>query len=75
MPSPDGIDRSRAAWLEERAFALWPRLDRRKVRRCGGDARCIVRVVSQRTTLPADVIWRILMLPLVSEDEGRIWFG
>jgi hypothetical protein len=75
MPSPDGIDRARAAWLEERAIALWPRLDRRKVRRCGGDARCIVRVVSRRTTLPADVIWRILLLPLVTEDEGRIWFG
>jgi hypothetical protein len=75
MPSPDGIDRSRAAWLEERAIALWPRLDRRKVRRCGGDALCIVRVVSRRTALPADAIWRLLLQPAVTEDEGRIWFG
>lgn len=75
MPSPDGFDRSRAAWLEQRALALWPRLDRRKVRRCAGDARCIVRVVSRRTALPADAIWRILLLPAVTEDEGRIWFG
>jgi hypothetical protein len=75
MPSPDGIDRSRAAWLEERAIALWPRLDRRKVRRCGGDARCIVRVVSRRTALPAEAIWRLLLQPPVTEDEGRIWFG
>lgn len=74
--SPDnGIDRSRAAQLEARAMALWPRLDRRKVRRCAGDARCIVRVVSRRTTLPADAIWRILLLPSVSEDEAANWFG
>jgi hypothetical protein len=75
MPPPNGIDRSRAAWLEQRAMALWPRLDRRKVRRCAGDARCIVRVVSRRTTLPADAIWRILLLPSISEDEAATWFG
>lgn len=75
MPSPDGFDRSRAAWLEERAMALWPRLDRRKVRRCAGDAACIVRVVARRTTLPTEAILRLLRQPPVGDEDGRIWFG
>lgn len=75
MLLPDGFDRSRAAWIEERAMALWPRLDRRKVRRCAGDARCIVRVVSRRTALPTEAILRLLRQPPVGDEEGRIWFG
>jgi hypothetical protein len=75
MSPGNGIDRSRAAQLEARAMALWPRLDRRKLRRCAGDARCVVRVVSHRTTLPADAIWRLLFQPRVTEDEGQTWFG
>ncbi len=75
MPSRDGIDPVWAARLEQRALALWPRLDRRKVRRCGGDVACLARVISHRTTLPAESVRRILLLPVVSDDDGQLWFG
>jgi hypothetical protein len=75
MANPDGIDRSAARRIEERALALWPRLDRRAMRRCAGDARCIVRIVSRRTALPADAIWHLLLMPLVTDEEGAAWFG
>jgi hypothetical protein len=61
--------------LEQRALALWPRLDRRALRRCAGDAHCLVRVVSRRTTLPADAILSLLLMPFVTQDEGATWFG
>jgi hypothetical protein len=74
---PSHGDRS-PAWtsrLEQRALALWPRLDRRAIRRCAGDAYCVVRLVSRRTALPADAILGLLLLPLVTQDEGTTWFG
>jgi hypothetical protein len=75
MSSPDWIDRSRIAWLEARAMALWPRLDRRRVRRCRGDVACLVRVISRRTALPAESIRRILFAPPVDERDVGLWFG
>jgi hypothetical protein len=61
--------------LERRASVLRPRLDRPAIRRCAGDAHCIVRAVSRRTALSADAIWRLLHMPPVSPEEGATWFG
>jgi hypothetical protein len=43
-----------------RARALWPRLERSSIARCGGDVRCIAAQVSRRTSLPQDAILRLL---------------
>ena len=61
--------------LERRALALWPRLDRRALRRCGGDPRRIARFVSRRTTLSIELIIGMLSTPLVSRQEIESWFG
>lgn len=61
--------------LNDRALALWPRLDRRKLRRCGCDPMRIVALVSRRTNLPREAILRLLMMPTVGDDEAVIWFG
>ena len=42
--------------VARRALALWPRLDRRALRRCRGDAARIARFVARRSSLPQDVI-------------------
>jgi hypothetical protein len=68
-------DSTRASRIQRRALALWPRLDRKAVRRCGDDALCIVRVVSRRTSLPAEAILRLLTIPPITDDEGATWFG
>lgn len=39
-----------------RALALWPRLDRRALTRCHGDAARIARFVARRTSLSPDTI-------------------
>jgi hypothetical protein len=44
-----------------RALALWPRLDREKLRRTRGDPRRIARLVSRRTTLSMETIVLILI--------------
>jgi hypothetical protein len=75
MVADGSPERARLTRMQRRALALWPRLDMRALTRCGDDARCIVRVVSRRTALPADAIHRLLFLPAVSEDEGSTWFG
>lgn len=46
-----------------RAAALWPRLDREKLRRTRGDPTRIARLVSRRTTLSVETI--VLMLVMV----------
>jgi hypothetical protein len=66
---------ARASEVEQRALALWPRLDRKAIRRCAGSTRCIVSVVARRTTLPSDAIRLLLLMPGVSRDEGSTWFG
>ena len=75
MQTHDDPTPARASEVEQRALALWPRLDRKAIRRCGGDLRCIVAVVSRRTTLPSDAIRLLLLLPRVTRDEGSTWFG
>ena len=46
--------------LVARARALWPRLERSSLTRCGGNPRCIAAKVSRRTSLPEDAIFRLL---------------
>ncbi len=42
--------------VDRRALALWPRLDRRTLTRCRGDAGRIARHVARRTNLPLETI-------------------
>jgi hypothetical protein len=57
----------------QRALAIWPRLDRRALSRCGGDPRRIARLVARRTALPQEVI--VLILLDVPELDRELWFG
>jgi hypothetical protein len=43
-----------------RAMALWPRLDRRSLTRCGCDPTRIAKYVSRRTRMPAKSIETLL---------------
>jgi hypothetical protein len=43
-----------------RAMALWPRLDRRALSRCGCDAARIANFVSRRTRMPKKAIETLL---------------
>jgi hypothetical protein len=45
----------------QRALAVWPRLDREKLRRTRGDPRRIARLVARRTTLSVETIVLILV--------------
>jgi hypothetical protein len=56
-----------------RALAMWPRLDRRALTRCGGDPRRIARLVARRTSMDPEVI---VMILADGEDLDReLWFG
>jgi len=67
--------RSRAlAETARRALLRWPRLDRRGLSRCAGDAACIASLVSRRTNLPPEVVRAILVSP-ETEIEREFWFG
>jgi hypothetical protein len=61
--------------LERRALALWPRLDPAALRRCQSDARRIAALVSRRTSMPPEAIFRVLTMPAVEDDEIGTWFG
>jgi len=68
MTAPAGLVDRRArgprsqTWCSAqlRAMALWPRLDRRALTRCGCDPARIANYVSHRTRLPAKAIEKIL---------------
>jgi hypothetical protein len=61
--------------LERRALAMWPRLERTALRRCGHDPRRIAALVARRTSIPQDAILRLLTMPAVSDDDVGTWFG
>jgi hypothetical protein len=66
--------------MTQRALALWPRLNASLVRRCGGDPWRIARLVSRRTSLPAETIVGMLRttrvtITRISVVEGETWFG
>ena len=62
-----------ASWLEgeyaRRAMTLWPRLDRRRLRRCHDDPNRIAVVVAGRTALPYESIVKLLVEDETVEDE------
>ena len=69
-PLPPGTQR-----LERRALTLWPRIDLAALRRCREDPDRITALVERRTSLPADAIRSLLLMPEVSEEDTRTWFG
>ncbi len=64
-----------AETIRRRALAVWPRLDPAALRRCGDDPECVANLVGRRSSLPHDAIVGILVMPKVTEDEARTWFG
>ena len=61
--------------LERRALTLWPRIDRAALRRCGDNPDRIAALVEGRTSLTTEAIRSLLLMPEVSEDDARTWFG
>jgi hypothetical protein len=61
--------------VERRALALWPRLDRAALRRCGHDPARIAALIARRTTLPPEAIKQVLLMPTVSDEDVQTWFG
>lgn len=57
---------------DQRALAIWPRLDRRALARCHHDPRRIAALVSRRTSMPIE---SILALLLISDLDRETWFG
>jgi hypothetical protein len=51
-----------ASWCHAqlRAMALWPRLDRRALSRCGCDPARLALYISRRTRMPVSAIEKIL---------------
>jgi hypothetical protein len=62
-------------YLERRALALWPRLDRAALRRCQHDVKRIAALVSRRTAMAPEAIAKVLLMPSVGDDEVGTWFG
>ena len=61
--------------LANRALAVWPRLDKAALRRCGNDPGRMADLISRRTALPPESIRKILVMTIVSYEEGETWFG
>lgn len=57
--------------IVRRALQLWPRLDRRKVLRTGGDPGRLSRLIARRTALPEAAIEAILTDEPVIERRRR----
>jgi hypothetical protein len=59
--------------FKARALAIWPGLDRDKLRRTHGDPVRIARLVEHRTRLPIEAIVSLLTgQPLVEVGEERV---
>jgi hypothetical protein len=54
---------------------MWPRLGSTALRRCHHDPRRIAALISRRTSMTPEAIFRLLTMPTVSDDEVRTWFG
>lgn len=67
---PSGVSR-----MERRALALWRRLDHAVLRRCHADPDRIAALIARRTSLPPEAIRELLLMPEVSEEDTRTWFG
>jgi hypothetical protein len=71
----EGPVSGRSCPLDDRALALWPRLDRRSLRRCGCDPERMAELISRRTSLPREAILALLLGTTVSRVEADCWFG
>jgi hypothetical protein len=73
------LDGPGVATLERRALALWPRLDRSALRRCGNDPTRIAALISRRTAMPPEQIIQVLVMTIPARDEpagdADTWFG
>lgn len=69
------ITRAIGGRVEQRALALWPRLDRAALRRCHQDPDRIAALIARRTTLPPEAIRSVLVMPPVSDEDVDTWFG
>jgi hypothetical protein len=59
--------------FKARALAIWPGLDRQKLRRTHGDPVRIARLVEHRTRLPIEAIVSLLTgQPLDNAGEERV---
>lgn len=70
-----GLATISAAALERRALALWPRLDRAALRRCGNDPGRIAALISRRTAMPPEQIRQVLVMTIPARDDAGTWFG
>jgi hypothetical protein len=74
-----GVELAAAATLERRALALWPRLDRSALRRCGNDPVRIAALISRRTSMPPEQIIQVLVMSGSPRDasggDAGTWFG
>jgi hypothetical protein len=61
--------------LEPRALTLWPRIDAAALRRCRDDPDRMTALIERRTSLSADAIRALLLMPEVSDEDARTWFG
>ena len=61
--------------LIERALAIWPRLDRRALRRCACDPKRMAALISRRTRLPPEAILNMLLASPLTRAEAEYWFG
>jgi hypothetical protein len=66
---------SRESLLERRVLSIWPRFDRRAIRRANHDPRRVAAMVGRRTRLPEEAILRLLTMPALSDDDVDTWFG
>jgi hypothetical protein len=73
------LDDPGVATFERRALALWPRLDRSALRRCGNDPTRIAALISRRTAMPPEQIVQVLVMTIGARDEAAgdadTWFG
>jgi hypothetical protein len=63
------------ATLERRALALWPRLDKSALRRCGNDPSRIAALISRRTSMPPEQIVQVLVMTIPTREDAASWFG
>jgi hypothetical protein len=75
-PQQSGVGlTSGAAALERRALALWPRLDKTALRRCGNDPSRIAALISRRTSMPPEQIVQVLVMAIPAREDAGSWFG
>jgi hypothetical protein len=62
------VDARSSADCRPRALALWPGIDRARLRRTRGEPRRVARLIEQRTRLPFEVIVAMLTGEPIAQD-------